>query len=67
MKVKVTTAFNDRQNGYVTRPVNEVFECSEERAKQLIDGGFVAEVKSNATENKPNATEKSKRKTTKTA
>ena len=47
MKIKVTTAFNDRQNGYVTRPVNEVFECSDERAKQLIDGGFVAEVKSN--------------------
>lgn len=67
MKIKVTTAFNDRQNGYVTRPVNEVFECSDERAKQLIDGGFVEEVKSNATENKPNATEKSKRKTTKTA
>lgn len=67
MKIKVTPAFNDRQNGYVTRPVNEVFECSDERAKQLIDGGFVAEVKSNATENKPNATEKSKRKTTKTA
>ncbi len=22
MKVKVVTAFNDRQNGYVTRPVN---------------------------------------------
>jgi len=35
MKVKVVTAFNDRQNGYVTRPVNEVFECSESRAKDL--------------------------------
>lgn len=45
MKIKVTTAFNDRQNGYVTRPVNEVFECSDERAKQLIDGGFAVEVK----------------------
>ena len=74
MKIKVTTAFNDRQNGCITRPVNEVFECSEERAKQLIDGGFAAEVKPNATENepnatenKPNATEKPKRKTTKTA
>ena len=66
MRVKVVTAFNDRQNGYVTRPVNEVFECSEERAKQLIDGGFVG-VKPNATKNKPNATEKPKRKTTKTA
>lgn len=60
MKVKVVTAFNDRQNGYVTRPVNEVFECSEQRAKELIDGGFATEVKSNATE-------KPKRKTTKTA
>lgn len=67
MKVKVVTAFNDRQNGYATRPVNEVFECSDGRAKELIDGGFLAEVKSNATENKPNATEKPKRKTTKTA
>lgn len=26
MKIRVTIAFNDRQNGYVTRPVNEVFE-----------------------------------------
>lgn len=48
MKIKVTTAFNDRQNGYVTRPVNEVFECSDERAKQLIDSGFAVEVKPNA-------------------
>ena len=67
MKVKVVMAFNDRQNGYVTRPVNEVFECSEERAKQLIDGGFVAEIKSNTKEDKSNTTEKPKRKTTKTA
>ena len=48
MKIRVTTAFNDRQNGYVTRPVNEVFECSDERAKQLIDDGFAVEVKPNA-------------------
>lgn len=60
MKVKLVTVFNDSQNGFITRPVNEVFECSEERAKQLIDGGFVVEVK-------PNATEKPKRKTTKSA
>lgn len=45
MKIRVTTAFNDRQNGYVTRPVNEVFECSEQRAKELIDSGFAEEVK----------------------
>ena len=48
MKIKVTTAFNDRQNGCVTRPVNEVFECSDERAKQLIDGGFAVQVKPDA-------------------
>lgn len=48
MKIRVTTAFNDRQNSYVTRPVNEVFECSDERAKQLIDGGFAVEVKPDA-------------------
>ena len=48
MKIRVTTAFNDRQHGYVTRPVNEVFECSEQRAKELIDGGFAEEVKPDA-------------------
>ena len=48
MKIRVTTPFNDKQNGYVTRPVNEVFECSEQRAKELIDGGFAEEVKSDA-------------------
>ena len=48
MKIRVTTSFNDKQNGYVTRPVNEVFECSEQRAKELIDGGFAEEVKSAA-------------------
>ena len=36
MKIRVTTAFNDRQNG------------SEQRAKELIDGGFAEEVKSDA-------------------
>ena len=36
MKIRVTTAFNDRQNGYVTRPVNEVFECSDKRAMELM-------------------------------
>lgn len=48
MKIRVTTAFNDRQNGYLTRPVNEVFECSEQRAKELIDGGFAEKVKFDA-------------------
>lgn len=60
MKVRVITSFNDKTEGFINRPINEVFECSKQRAKQLIDGGFAAEVK-------PNATEKPKRKTTKTA
>lgn len=67
MKVKVIKSFNDKTEGFINRPINEVFECSEQRAKELIDGGFAAEVKPNATENEPNAMEKPKRKTTKTA
>lgn len=60
MKVRVIRQFNDKTEGFINRPINEVFECSESRAKELIDGVFVTEVKSNATE-------KPKRKTTKTA
>ena len=41
MKVRVIKQFNDKTEGFITRPVNETFECSEERAKQLISGGFV--------------------------
>ena len=48
MKIRVTTAFSDKQNGYVSQPVNEVFDCSKQRAKELIDGGFAEEVKSDA-------------------
>lgn len=44
MKIRVTTAFNDRQNGYVTRPVNEVFECSDKRAMELISLGYAEKV-----------------------
>ena len=44
MKIRVTTAFNDRQNGCVTRPVNEVFECSDKRAKELISLGYAEEL-----------------------
>lgn len=60
MKVRVITSFNDKTEEFINRPINEVFECSKQRAKELIDGGFAAEVK-------PNATEKPKRKTTKSA
>ncbi len=41
MKVKVIKQFNDKTEGFITRPINETFECSDERAKQLVSGGFV--------------------------
>ena len=44
MKIKVTTAFNDLQNGCITRPVNEVFECTEEREKELISLDYAERV-----------------------
>lgn len=45
VKVKVIVSFNDSMNGCINRPVNEVFECTKDRAKILIDRGFVVEVK----------------------
>ena len=48
MKVRVIRQFNDKTEGLINRPINEVFECSEQRAKELIDGGFAEEVKSDA-------------------
>lgn len=45
MKIKVTTAFNVRQNGCVTRPVNEVFECSDKRARELMSLDYAEEIK----------------------
>ena len=54
MKIRVTTAFNDKTEGFINRPINEVFECSEQRVKELIDGGFAEEVKSDASK-KPRA------------
>ena len=44
VKVKVIKPFNDKTTGFITRPVNEVFECSDERAEQLIKGGFAEPV-----------------------
>ena len=44
MKIKVITAFNDRQNGCVPRPVNEVFECSDKRAMELMSLGYAERV-----------------------
>lgn len=43
MKVKVIKAFRDKENAFVTRPVNEVFEASPKRAQELISKGFVIE------------------------
>ena len=40
MKVKVVVSFNDKMNGLINRPVNEVFECTKDR-------GFVIEVADN--------------------
>ena len=47
MKVKVVVSFNDKMNGLINRPVNEVFECTKDRAKSLIDRGFVIEGEDN--------------------
>lgn len=44
MKVRVIKQFNDKTEGFITRPVNETFECSEERANELISGGFVEQM-----------------------
>lgn len=46
MKIKVIKCFNDKQNNLVTRKVGTVFDCSKERAAELINKGFVVEVKS---------------------
>ena len=54
MKVRVITSFNDKTEGLITRPVNEVFECSEQRGKELICGGFAEEAKTD-TPKKPRA------------
>lgn len=59
MKVRVIRQFNDKTEGFINRPINEVFECSEQRAKELIDGGFAEEVK-------PDAPKKPRAKTEKT-
>ena len=52
VKVKVIKQFNDKTEEFITRPVNETFECSEGRAKHLISGGFVEIVPDNPKKNK---------------
>ncbi len=49
MKIRVITAFNDRQNGYVTRPVNEVFlNVPNREQRNSLTAVFAEEVKSDA-------------------
>lgn len=52
IKVRVIRQFNDKTEGFITRPVNETFECSDSRAEQLIAGGFVELVPDNAKKTK---------------
>ena len=44
MKVRVITSFNDKTEGLINRPINEVFECSHERARELISLGYAESV-----------------------
>lgn len=66
MKVKVIKEFNDLQNDLVTRAVNDVYECSEERAEELEKLGYVVDFEEAETEEAEKAKEKPK-KATKTA
>lgn len=51
MKVRVVVSFNDKMNGLINRPVNEVFECTKERAESLINRGFVVAVQDTKNKN----------------
>jgi hypothetical protein len=51
MKVKVVVSFNDKMNGSINRPVNEVFECTKERAESLMGRGFVVAVQDTRNKN----------------
>lgn len=44
MKVRVITSFNDKTEGFINRPINEVFECSDKRAMELISLGYAERV-----------------------
>lgn len=44
MKVRVITSFNDKTEGLINRPINEVFECSDKRAMELISLGYAERV-----------------------
>lgn len=40
-KVKTIQKFRDEMNGYIYRAVNEVFDCTKQRAKSLEGRGLV--------------------------
>ncbi len=44
IKVRVITSFNDKTEGLINRPINEVFECSDKRAMELISLGYAERV-----------------------
>ena len=45
MKVKVIVPFRDKEfNDEIVRNVDDIFECSEELAKERIEKGFVEKV-----------------------
>lgn len=45
IKVRVITSFNDKTEGLINRPINEVFECSDKSARELISLGYAEEIK----------------------
>lgn len=44
MKVKVVKSFNDKTADLLTRVVDDEFDVTEQRAEELIKGGFVEKV-----------------------
>ena len=44
MKVKVVKSFNDKTADLVTRVVDDEFDVTEQRAEELIKGGYVEKV-----------------------
>ena len=44
MKVRVITSFTDKTEGLINRPINEVFECSDKRARELMSLGYAERV-----------------------
>ena len=52
MKIKVKRDFYDRENDLTLRKKGETLDVSEQRAKELIAKGFVAEVKPKQEEEK---------------